>query len=152
MRARTDMPPYKPGDVIGRVYRIARVLAEGGFSVIYEAVDVTVDRAVAIKVPRPGIARRRAYSREQMRRECQVLVKPRVLTPYVVDVLTAGITDDEHALPYYVMERLHGSTLRSGVRERQRRVEHFAIEDGSRLRHHHCDGPRARARARRRAS
>ena len=27
MRARTDMPPYKPGDVIGRVYRIVKVLA-----------------------------------------------------------------------------------------------------------------------------
>ena len=90
MRARTDRPPYKEGDVIGRKYRIVRVLAEGGFSVIYEAVDDSVGRTVAVKILRPGIARMRSYSRDQMRREGQVLVKLHEITDHVVDVFTAG--------------------------------------------------------------
>jgi serine/threonine-protein kinase len=127
MRARTDKPPYKKDDVIGEKYRIARVLAEGGFSIIYEAVDTTVGRTVAVKVLRPGIARIRTYSREQMRRECQVLVQLHQVTANVVDVLTAGITDD--GLPYYVMELLKGSSMRRSIDEKQRRAEAYTIEE-----------------------
>jgi serine/threonine-protein kinase len=127
MRARTDKPPYRKDDVIGEKYRIARVLAEGGFSVIYEAVDTTVGRTVAVKVLRPGIARIRTYSRDQMRRECQVLVQLHQVTANVVDVLTAGITDD--GLPYYVMELLKGSSMRRSIEEKQRHAEAFTIEE-----------------------
>jgi serine/threonine-protein kinase len=129
MRARTDRPPYKEGDVIGRKYRIVRVLAEGGFSVIYEAVDDSVGRTVAVKILRPGIARMRSYSRDQMRREGQVLVKLHEITDHVVDVFTAGITEDSHALPYYVMERLKGSMMRHSIEEKQRRSEPYTIEE-----------------------
>jgi serine/threonine protein kinase len=127
MSSRNDRPPYKRGDIIGYVYEIGRVLAEGGFSVVYEALDVSVSRTVAVKVLRPGVARMRAYSREQMRRECEVLVKLREVTPHVVDVLTAGI--DHHDLPYYVMERLRGTTLRRSIAEKQRRREPFSVEE-----------------------
>jgi hypothetical protein len=46
-------------------------------------------------------------------RSTAVAVRER--TPHVVDVLTAGITDDAHRLPYIVMERLHGTSLRGSL-------------------------------------
>jgi serine/threonine protein kinase len=99
-----DRPPYAPGDRIADHIQIRRVLAEGGFSVVYEALDLSISRTVAVKVLRPGVARTRAYSRAQMRHECRLLVELAEVTPHVVEVLFGGV--DANELPYYVMERL----------------------------------------------
>ena len=45
-------PPDLPAQV-GR-YRVERILGEGGFGRVYLAHDDQLNRAVAIKVPRPG--------------------------------------------------------------------------------------------------
>ncbi len=112
MSAHRDRPPLEMGQLLGGKYKLVKLLGEGGMSVVYQAVDITVDRVVAIKVIRPSIARRREYSTEQIRREAETLVKLHAKTEHVVDVLTAGITEDASRLPYYVMERLEGDPLR----------------------------------------
>jgi serine/threonine-protein kinase len=115
--------------VVGGKYKLVKRLGEGGMSVVYQAVDTTCDRVVALKIIRPSIARRREYSREQLRLEAETLVKLHEKTDSVVDVLTAGITEDAHCLPYYVMERLEGETLRRFLHSRSSRGVVFTIEE-----------------------
>ena len=43
------------------------------------------------------------------------------------EVLTAGVTDDAHHLPYVVMERLYGATLRAGIEEKRAQKRPFEI-------------------------
>jgi serine/threonine protein kinase len=113
MAGRKDNPPYRPNDVIDGKYRVRKILGAGGMSVVYDAEDTTCERIVAVKVLRPSMARRHSYSAEQIRREAAVLVRLHDIAPaYFVDVLTAGVTGDKHRLPYCVMERLIGNTLR----------------------------------------
>ncbi len=127
MSPRPDRPPYLPQDTIASKYRVRRILGEGGMAVVYAAVDTTCDRQVAIRVLRPRVAARRALSSARMQREAATVVKLHALTPHVAEVLTAGITDDEHRLPYYVMERLYGASLRAAIEDKRARKEPFEI-------------------------
>ena len=122
-----DKPPYSPQDLIGGKYAVRKVLGEGGMAVVYAAVDTSCDRQVAIKVLRPSVAKRQRLSDAQMLSEASILVKLHDRTPHVAEVLTAGITDDRHRLPYYVMERLYGTTLRAGISDKGRRRQPFEI-------------------------
>jgi tRNA A-37 threonylcarbamoyl transferase component Bud32 len=125
--ARHDRPPYQPGDLVAGKYVIRRVLGEGGMAVVYGALDTTCDRQVALKILRPGVARQRALSAEHLQREAATAVRLHERTPHVVEVLTAGITDDAHRLPYYVMERLYGASLRAGIEEKRLQGQPFEI-------------------------
>jgi hypothetical protein len=64
-----------------------------------------------------------------MRREAEVLVRLHEKTESVVDVLTAGITEDDHQLPYYVMERLRGDTLRQFLADQRGRGVEFTLDE-----------------------
>jgi serine/threonine-protein kinase len=88
-------------------------------AVVYSALDTTCDRKVALKILRPSIAARRPLSADLLKREAATAVRLHARTPHVVEVLTAGVTDDAHRLPYYVMERLHGTTLRTAIDDRR---------------------------------
>jgi serine/threonine protein kinase/DNA-binding CsgD family transcriptional regulator len=114
-QATRDRPPYEPGAVLAGKYAICRILGEGGMAVVYAAVDTTCDRQVAIKVLRPSASPHRQLSSARVQREAATVVKLHERTPHVVEVLTAGVSEDQHHLPYYVMERLQGTTLREGV-------------------------------------
>jgi serine/threonine protein kinase len=129
MAAHKDRPPYEMEQVLGAKYKLVKLLGVGGMSVVYEAVDTSCDRTVAVKVIRPSIARRRGYSIEQIRLEAETLVKLHEKTEFVVEVLTAGITEDAHRLPYYVMERLKGDTLRRFLLGQLSRGVEFTIEE-----------------------
>jgi serine/threonine-protein kinase len=120
-----DRPPYEPGAVFAGKYAIRRVLGEGGMAVVYAAVDTSCDRQVAIKVLRPSAAGQRHISSAQVQREAATVVKLHERTPHVVEVLTAGVSEDQNRLPYYVMERLHGTTLREGIESKRRARQPF---------------------------
>jgi serine/threonine-protein kinase len=127
--SRADRPPYSPSDTVAGKYRLRRILGEGGMAVVYSAVDTTCDRQVAIKILRPGVVARRPLSAAAIQREAATVVKLHDRTPHVVEVLTAGITDDAHRLPYYVMERLYGASLRAGIEDKRARQIPFEITE-----------------------
>ncbi|HSQ68425.1 MAG TPA: serine/threonine-protein kinase [Polyangiaceae bacterium] len=105
---------YAPGDLVacGR-FRVTRVLASGGMGSVYEVEDVGIGRAYVLKTLHRELAGE-GELRRQMEREARVL--GRLSHPNVVQVFTAGVTDDELSLPFIVMERLRGGSLREVLR------------------------------------
>jgi tetratricopeptide (TPR) repeat protein/tRNA A-37 threonylcarbamoyl transferase component Bud32 len=101
--------------IAGR-YRLLRRLGAGAMGAVYEAIDHETERRRAIKVMHAHTLDR-ADLRERFRLEAKVA--GRVESPFLVDVLDAGVGQD--GTPFLVMELLRGEDLR----RRLDRVEHF---------------------------
>ena len=104
------------GRTLGRRrYEVVARVAQGGMAIVYRGHDRQLDRVVAIKVPRPELARDRGFS-EQFRREARTAA--RLSHPNVVAVYDSG---EERGLPWIVMEHISGRTLRD-LLDSQRRL------------------------------
>lgn len=91
--------------VLGGRYRIEHTLGQGGMADVYAAHDERLDRPVAVKVLRPGLA---SDAGVRDRFETEARSAARLSHPNVVAVFDTG----EHGgVPYLVMERLPGQTL-----------------------------------------
>jgi eukaryotic-like serine/threonine-protein kinase len=88
---------------IDRRYRLTRVLGEGGMGMVYEAVQLSMDRPVAIKMLRTDDE----TNRRRLLREVRLLTQ--LEHPNIVHVLDGGET--ESGAVFLVMERLVGRTL-----------------------------------------
>ena len=96
-------------------YRLGDVIGTGGMSEVYRATDSLLGRDVAIKMLRPEMARDVNF-RERFRKEAQN--SGRLNHPNIVAVYDTGeANEDGMAIPYIVMELVHGRTLRDLVRE-----------------------------------
>jgi len=104
-----DLP--QENTLIGGRFRIGPAIGEGGMSAVFLARDERLGRDVAFKLLSPRLA----YSREVVTRfvnEARLLA--RLDCPHIVRVLDAGVTQDtQQALPYMVLELLHGEDLRT---------------------------------------
>lgn len=105
---------FSPGDVVcqGR-FRIKGMLAFGGMGSVYEVEDISIGRTYVLKTMHGELAGD-SDLRRMMQQEARIL--GRIDHVNVVRVFTAGITDDESALPYIVMEKLEGASLREILR------------------------------------
>ncbi len=96
-------------------YELGEVIGTGGMSDVYAAHDTLLGRGVAVKVLRMELARDVNF-RERFRREAQN--SGRLNHPAIVAVYDTGETMIEGiSVPYIVMERVFGRTLRGIVRE-----------------------------------
>ncbi|KQB87081.1 Stk1 family PASTA domain-containing Ser/Thr kinase [Corynebacterium lowii] len=96
-------------------YELGEVIGTGGMSDVYAAQDTLLGRGVAVKVLRMELARDVNF-RERFRREAQN--SGRLNHPAIVAVYDTGETMIEGiSVPYIVMERVFGRTLRGIVRE-----------------------------------
>jgi serine/threonine-protein kinase len=95
------------GATIDGRYRIRRRLGDGAMGIVYEAVQLSVDRAVAIKVIREAHHVDRSAAAKRFLREAQLITG--INHPNVVHVFDYGQTDD--GAPFLVMELLVGRTL-----------------------------------------
>lgn len=86
-------------------YRVERLLGRGGMGVVYEAVQLSLDRRVALKVLRPELAEDSAFV-ERIRREARV--QAALEHPHVLDVYEVGEAGDELFL---TMRLVDGATL-----------------------------------------
>ncbi|MGP4023504.1 protein kinase domain-containing protein [Actinomadura sp. 3N407] len=92
-----------PGDLLGERYRLERPLGAGGMATVWRAVDLVLDRAVAVKVPKEG------WPEEFTRRLRQEAKAAAGLThPSITGVYDYG---EHERVPYVVMELLDGETL-----------------------------------------
>ncbi len=100
--------PPAAADELGRLagYRVLRLLDRGGMGYVFHAVDVALDRPVALKVMRPDLGgESRAWDR--FVREARLMAA--IKHDHVVGVYQAG---QERDVVYLAMELLRGETLR----------------------------------------
>jgi len=100
-----EVPGVLPLDILGR-YQLLRRLGEGGMGTVYEAMDLTLRRRVAVKLMRPEMFRD-PRSKLRFEREMRTLVQAQ--HPNVVTVYDSGELEDGSAC--LVMERLVGLDL-----------------------------------------
>ncbi|MGL6096796.1 MAG: serine/threonine-protein kinase, partial [Fimbriiglobus sp.] len=100
------VPNCTPPDIPG--YRLSRVLGAGAWGIVYEGVQLSFPRPVAVKVSWPGGTGQRDFA-AILRREAEGVA--RVQHPNVVTVYDAGETPDGRA--FIAMELVLGGNLAS---------------------------------------
>ena len=107
------------GTVLEGAYRITRLLGEGAMGAVYEAVQLRLNKRVAIKL----MARDLAANREALARfHREAQITSHLGHPHLVTVIDFGTA--ESGEPYLVMEYLSGEDLEHRVR----RVGRLSIE------------------------
>ncbi|MBL6997215.1 MAG: serine/threonine protein kinase [Phycisphaerales bacterium] len=87
-------------------YKVRRVIGSGGMGTVYEAIQESPRRKVAIKVMRSGVTSRSAMRRFEY--ESQIL--GRLSHPCIAQVYEAGTHDDgTGGVPYFAMEYIVGA-------------------------------------------
>ena len=99
------------GRVIDGRYRILSHLADGGMASVYVALDGRLDREVALKIMRPGLAADDVFV-DRFRAEARSAA--RLSHPNVVAVFDQGEDDGE---VFLAMELVEGKTLRDVIHE-----------------------------------
>lgn len=106
----TAVDPLLGRTVDGR-YRITEPIARGGMAGVYEAVDLRLDRIVALKVLHASMAEDPSF-RERFQREARAAA--RLAHPNVVAIFDQGEDGD---LVWLAMELIDGQTLRDVLRD-----------------------------------
>ncbi|MBX3211987.1 MAG: serine/threonine protein kinase [Labilithrix sp.] len=115
------------GSVLVNRYELVEELGRGGCAVVFGAHDHRLARAVAVKVP-IGIAGDTAKV-GRFAREARVIAS--IHHPNVCAVLDSGFTED--GVPFLVMERLFGESLRATIHRAKRLPVGDAIAIGLQL-------------------
>lgn len=106
---------FAPDPLIGRVvddrYRITGLLAHGGMATVYVALDLRLDRPVALKVIHAHLANSGRFT-ARFRREARSAAK--ISHPGVVPIFDQGEIDGR---AYLVMELVRGQSLRAVLAE-----------------------------------
>ena len=97
------------GEVIDGRYQLTRVVAAGGMATIYAALDLRLDRQVAVKIMHPHLAQDEKFV-ERFIREAKAAAS--LSHPNIVSVLDQGWNQGGVPCVYIVMELVEGSTLR----------------------------------------
>ncbi|MGW6239152.1 Stk1 family PASTA domain-containing Ser/Thr kinase [Streptomyces sp. NPDC055094] len=100
------------GHLLDGRYRVDARIAVGGMATVYRAVDIRLDRVLALKVMHPALAADATFV-ERFIREAKSVA--RLSHPNVVAVFDQGA---EGAYVYLAMEYVAGCTLRDVLRER----------------------------------
>jgi len=107
--------------LLGGRYQVAELIGRGGMAEVHAGHDTRLGRAVAIKMLRSDLARDPAFL-ARFRREAQSAAG--LNHPAIVAVYDSGEDEDTEsggatvALPYIVMERVEGHTLREILTEK----------------------------------
>jgi len=102
------------GTVLDRKFRVERLVAEGGFGIVYYGMHLTLDKPVAVKVlktPAEFNDKARAQFIEKFALEGKTMA--RISHPNIVQVLDFGASDmpSGEKAPWMVLEWLTGETL-----------------------------------------
>lgn len=95
------------GSTVSSRFRIERVLGEGSMGCVYDAVDVTLERRVAIKVLHSHLCSNEQFL-ERFWREAKTIAQLSS-NPHIITIYDIGQTDQSQ--PFLVTEYLTGKTL-----------------------------------------
>lgn len=107
--------PTLVGSTLESAYRIDRLIAQGGMSAVYEAVQLRLNQRVAVKVMARELASN-AEALARFRREAEIT--SRLRHPHLVTVTDFGTAPAGQ--PFLVMEYLEGIDLDQRIRARGR--------------------------------
>ncbi len=120
----TSVPPQQ-GPLEGRLladrYHLTHLIASGGMAQVWEAVDQTLGRSVAVKLLHPHLAADPAFV-ERFRREA--IAAARLSDPSIVAIYDTCSSDGMEAI---VMELVRGSTLRDRIDDRDNELDPATI-------------------------
>ncbi|MDQ6524156.1 Stk1 family PASTA domain-containing Ser/Thr kinase [Nocardioides sp. LHD-245] len=107
---------HQYGRLLDGRYRIGVRIARGGMASVYEAVDIRLDRTVAVKIMHPGLGDATTRDDESFARRfvSEAKAAARLSHPHVVAVFDQG-RDDSDGTVYLVMEYVPGHTLRDTI-------------------------------------
>jgi serine/threonine-protein kinase len=94
------------GTILVGKYRVVREIGRGGMAAVYEAMQLSLDKKVAVKVLAAELAASTIVI-ERFFREARAAASVR--SPYIVDVYDSGRLDDGR--PFIAMELLEGESL-----------------------------------------
>ena len=102
------------GEVIDGRYQLTRVVASGGMATIYAALDLRLDRQVAVKVMHPHLAQDEQFVTRFIR---EAKAAASLSHPNIVSVLDQGWNQGGVPCVFIVMELVEGATLRDYMHE-----------------------------------
>ncbi|GEM_PF-1681957 len=102
--APAGLSPLAPDERLGR-YILKRELGRGGMAVVWLALDTELERAVALKILRPGLALEGKHT-DRFRREALAVAK--LQHPNIVQIHDVG---SERGYHYLAMEFIEGPSL-----------------------------------------
>jgi serine/threonine-protein kinase len=133
-----EPPSLSPDDLIGGRYRLTRRIARGGMAEVWEADDVILSRAVAVKALLPRLASDHAFV-VRFRREA--IAAARLTHPNIVSIYDTCSQDGCEAI---VMELVRGRTLREALDDHRTlpldTVVDIASQVAAALAHAHAHG------------
>lgn len=118
--AHDDPPTFAPGAVLAGRFRVIELLARGGMGEVYEAEDLELREAVALKTVRPDLLRDPRVL-ERFRREVHLAKKvthPNVCRTF--DLFRHGDADSNSGILLVSMELLLGETLAQRLQRTER--------------------------------
>jgi tRNA A-37 threonylcarbamoyl transferase component Bud32 len=122
-RATLGDPLALVGTIFERKYRVDRLVAQGGFGLVYRGVHLDLGTPVALKLLRPELRTDRTDWEDLIHRfREEALALTRLRRSSVVAVLDSGITFLESEavhLPWIALEWLDGETLREHLARRR---------------------------------
>ncbi|MEN9714036.1 MAG: hypothetical protein RLZZ164_700 [Actinomycetota bacterium] len=110
------------GKTVSGRYRVERLVARGGMATVYAAIDLRLDRRVALKVVHPHLAADASF-RDKFVREAKIAA--RLAHPNLVNVFDQAHDGD---IVYLVMEFVSGITLREALNDFKKLDAERALE------------------------
>ena len=131
------MPEFRPGDVFVN-HRIEGLAGRGGMGIVYRAIDLDLDRTVALKVITPALAEDADF-RKRFVAESKAAAS--IEHPHVIPVYHAG---EHEGVLFIVMRFIDGPDLRALVRAQgaldPERAAHVVAQLGAALDAAHAHG------------
>lgn len=103
------------GEIIDGRYQLTRIIDSGGMATIYAAIDLRLDRQVAVKIMHPHLAQDELYV-ERFIREAKAAAA--LAHPNIVSIQDQGWNQGGIPAVFIVMELVEGATLRDYLNER----------------------------------
>jgi serine/threonine protein kinase len=114
---RGTISPPLPGDTFAG-YDIIRELSRGGQAAVYQTIQKSTKRKVAVKIPLEGVFASKSV-RRRFEREIELVAQ--LKHPNIISIFDSGQTPDGR--PFYVMDYVRGLPLHRYVRERKPTLE-----------------------------
>lgn len=125
-------------EIIAERYKVISTLGSGGMGVVYRALDISLDKEVAVKTIRSN-----SLTGDQLRRfQTEAVALSNLKHPNIVDIMVCGLTEDNVA--YLVMSFVEGKSLASLIESRgyihAYKSVNFFIDLADGLAHAHKNG------------